>query len=400
MINVRLQYTKQEKGITLIALIITIIVLLILAVVSINLIKNQGIIKYAESAAEKYNQNQKDEQEKILQAEYEMAKYTGQTTGTFTDYILETKYSGAKIGDYVNYDEKTGYSYTPDTTKGFGGGVGEKDTTTGKYPLESKTYTTENLNWRILGVSDSGELELISDNPIKEYLYVANEEAYLNLEEVLNEFCDKLYGNGENAQGARSLNVEDINKIANYDPSTYNQGTELEYGFSVAYRFPVTGNYLQYKLIKNGENENVDRRWTDILSEDFQTFRLPGETEVLSSSNRSDEGIIVKNTYYNYDLSDYIDETTVSGQSLIDMLVKGTESRGINQFLASRYIGGTWPFTSFGFWRLREFEDVGGSATYYSYGTNASDRYRVRPVVTLQSDIQLTGSSESGWTIN
>ena len=39
--------TKAQKGITLVALIITIIVLLILAVVTINAVVDDGIIKHA-----------------------------------------------------------------------------------------------------------------------------------------------------------------------------------------------------------------------------------------------------------------------------------------------------------------------------------------------------------------
>ena len=45
---------KGEKGITLVALIITIIILLVLVVVSINLVMNSGIIDKAEHSISKY----------------------------------------------------------------------------------------------------------------------------------------------------------------------------------------------------------------------------------------------------------------------------------------------------------------------------------------------------------
>ena len=54
--------TKIEKGITLIALIITIVVLLILAAVAISSITNDGILQYAQNAAKDYNQAVKNEQ--------------------------------------------------------------------------------------------------------------------------------------------------------------------------------------------------------------------------------------------------------------------------------------------------------------------------------------------------
>ena len=100
---------KQAKGITLIALIITIIILLILAIVSISLVINQGILNKSKNAVDKYSEAESDEQAQLLKSEYEMAKYEGKTTGSFTDYVLETKYNGVKIGDIVNYNEGTGY---------------------------------------------------------------------------------------------------------------------------------------------------------------------------------------------------------------------------------------------------------------------------------------------------
>ena len=41
---------KAEKGITLVALVITIIVLLILAMVSISIVYNQGLIKNSQDS--------------------------------------------------------------------------------------------------------------------------------------------------------------------------------------------------------------------------------------------------------------------------------------------------------------------------------------------------------------
>ena len=50
---------SKEKGITLIALVITIIVLLILAGVAVNtLVGENGIIKNTENTVETYNKNQ------------------------------------------------------------------------------------------------------------------------------------------------------------------------------------------------------------------------------------------------------------------------------------------------------------------------------------------------------
>ena len=67
---------KNEKGITLIALVITIIILLILATVSISLMINNGIIDRATSGVNKYSNEEVLEQIKLAYAEYQMAQFT------------------------------------------------------------------------------------------------------------------------------------------------------------------------------------------------------------------------------------------------------------------------------------------------------------------------------------
>ena len=57
---------KGQKGITLVALVITIIVLLILAGVTITLtLRENGIFKTAEKAGENYTQAQREELEEL-----------------------------------------------------------------------------------------------------------------------------------------------------------------------------------------------------------------------------------------------------------------------------------------------------------------------------------------------
>ena len=64
---------KKERGITLIALIVTIIVLLILAGVTISLaIKNQGIFTKAKTAGNAYKKAEDTEQTGLNTADEEM----------------------------------------------------------------------------------------------------------------------------------------------------------------------------------------------------------------------------------------------------------------------------------------------------------------------------------------
>ena len=66
---------REQKGITLVALIITIIVLLILAMVSISLVLNGGIIDRANNAVHNYQAAELNEQQQLNAANNWMANY-------------------------------------------------------------------------------------------------------------------------------------------------------------------------------------------------------------------------------------------------------------------------------------------------------------------------------------
>ena len=73
------QKIRKEKGITLVALVVTIIVLIILAGVTLNIVLDQnGIINKAQQATEDYNTAQKEEQE-LLGVVEDYIEYAGET---------------------------------------------------------------------------------------------------------------------------------------------------------------------------------------------------------------------------------------------------------------------------------------------------------------------------------
>ena len=67
---------KAEKGITLVALVITIIVLLILAMVSISIISNHDVISHANNATNDYKEAQQNEIEQLNSVANLMANYS------------------------------------------------------------------------------------------------------------------------------------------------------------------------------------------------------------------------------------------------------------------------------------------------------------------------------------
>ena len=92
---------NTQRGITLVALIITIIVLLILAMVSISLVMNSGIIDKSKTAVDKYSQEEIQEQIKLAYSEWQMGQYSGVTEDapTFVKNKLNSIYGAGTVAN-------------------------------------------------------------------------------------------------------------------------------------------------------------------------------------------------------------------------------------------------------------------------------------------------------------
>ena len=142
---------KQEKGITLVALIITIIVLLILAMVSIRLVMNGGIIDRAQKGTAAYNEAEVKEKIQLAHSELEMAKFTNSNLDEtqFLKERLEAQgLTGATVeatsdGWNITYNGKS-YPLSKNGTVGDGVAVIDWDTVIAnaqKHPEQSPTIT-------------------------------------------------------------------------------------------------------------------------------------------------------------------------------------------------------------------------------------------------------------------
>ena len=118
------------------------------------------------------------------------------------------------IGDYVNYNPLN-----------FKDGTLEKDKTasssTDENGYSDQTFSINtDTKWRVLGEDDRGQILIVSADPVKKdmgetnnpYFYLKGAKGYINAETAL-ERISKIYGHGVGATGARSLKIEDVNKI-------------------------------------------------------------------------------------------------------------------------------------------------------------------------------------------
>lgn len=114
--------------------------------------------------------------------------------------------SKVKVGDYVAYNAGSGNTYTSSKDKN-----GNSD----------RTYeTTGSEKWRVMNINDDGTVELVSEDGLlskeEKALQITGAKGYANAIEELNNICS-IYGKGENAISARSMNYEDAIKIIGID---------------------------------------------------------------------------------------------------------------------------------------------------------------------------------------
>ena len=202
------KFLKQNKAITLIALVITIIVLLILAGVSIvTLVENNGILNHSKKTQEKINieelietakldiiNEQIENHGKIEKENIEIVlnKYFKDVPATLPDDISTLKLDAKdEYGGYQNIEiskiyqevEKEAVAYNPDTLS-----IGEP-VNTDKYGWKVKNYTVKTSEfttgvWRLF-YQDENYAYLITDECIGSYKPIEQyTEKYTSGEEI------------------------------------------------------------------------------------------------------------------------------------------------------------------------------------------------------------------------
>lgn len=118
--------TNNEKGITLVALVITVVVLLIIAGVAVTTINNTEIIGKTNSAADMFNKAQANESTNLIGYEDLVDEYDGESNGsivkTRTFYVDGVEFKAESTNGYFSMGK---YEYTDTTITKIGNGGGE-----------------------------------------------------------------------------------------------------------------------------------------------------------------------------------------------------------------------------------------------------------------------------------
>ena len=319
-----------------------------------------------------------------------------------------------KIGDYVNYDpttDETGNKITEtkedgtvqDRTYTSPAGTttnedGEREKGNGMGGQEFSISANTN-GWRVLGLDENtNQILLISADTVKTtsngYFYLKGQTGYQYGPDELNDIC-KMYGKGKGATGARSINIDDINKITKYDPTktgngtVYGAGKISEYGNEVTYT-KNEGN-ISYVGTKNGNGANEDSKTSGL-------FRYYDQDYSIWKSLATTEKKIYTSTKYSY----YPETLTTSkdGQPVgiktnskeYEMLFSRT-SDGQDYWLASQYTITGAGYVYFGISKVSngQVNTDSNNGLYISYEYTNMGYAGVRPVVSLEAGVSILG---------
>lgn len=252
----------------------------------------------------------------------------------------------------VNYNELANGTKTY-TIKGTDSGTGT-----------DATISTEDLDWRLLKITDDGKVLLIPAGLLTSstVTLTSSENAFMNGPDLLNTICNELYGKGTYAVKARSATVEDFNEFTGYDPNT--DSTTLDNSSS----FGEYGKYYYYRIWNNGNyswawiKDSGDLTW----SNNFTTGDLTQSTKTDSGPTKSSGRLFTnsgtiqfvnpeagqyyaditkqeihtsfKNTAYEYKLTDYFDlKSLLTDLGVTDGYKIYNSIKDAQFWLASRY---------------------------------------------------------------
>ena len=391
---------RKERGITLIALVITIIVLLILAGVSIAMLTGQnGILTQAQKADVENRGAAVEEAKDLWKNSQKVDKTTGSKEAQSLDELLaDLQNQGLLTEEEVATIKSTGSVQIGTRTIEFGTGVTTiGDVYTDDMIGQKVTYSSNGQSdWIIFGKDKDGNVLLTTAKPIDNvYELYSSVQNWLNYEDDLNAACSG-YGATikDRTVTSRSITLDDINYVSGFDVSklnfdTYTFGTELDYeNKKVDYYYPssdVTSSDYWKKATGKSDSKTFENNWYAYYSE--------WDTEKLVYYYSGTDHIATDATEFikNPDKVQYIwggntDDTTFNNYLVASRSVV-VDSDEVLFYVA--FVGDSGVFTQ-------------GYYLCYSNSSSGYDHYRgggslgIRPIVVLPSDIEVEKNEESG----
>ena len=373
---------RKNRGITLIALIITIIILLILVGVSVNLLIKGDLFGSAEKAVNGTNAKVNEQQTRVDELMGELEKVESQNAVHNWQYTDSTK---AKIRCTCARCKAFKDGDSTGRTLSIGQQIGETESKTASTSITSAksgydsdqtlALNAEETKWVVFGYEDKDNdglnevLLLTTEHPTTNTIYFGGAATYNNAVEEVNRMCKELYGTD-----ARGMTIEDVNRVLGYEPAggmyylndTYNTTGNL------TTKLKDLGD--MWTAIKNNNDTNYSGKYYD-----------PSHPEGISDNGAALGEYVLDGYWY------AIDDVSSNTSSVAKAMIFGSSKTNYGYWLASR---GVYAYSSYAYFGPGDVD--GGCAfsccfLFSSYGFASYFGFGLRPLVSLTSEIPVAG---------
>ena len=396
---------QNNKGITLIGLMVVVAIIIVLLRFGIKYAIDSDLIGHAEKTAKATNERERDQldQAETIMGRIDDIEKQQQINACGEHDFVDNKCSKCGlelvIGAPINYHEyldtngnafSTMPSYTSlKTTRG--------STNSSDSDATYSVVKNSGIEWIVLG-GEGNQIKITTKNIVQPtsggytdsgftYLKLEGQTGYTNFVNELNKI-GAVYGQGKYADktkfttsGGRSFKMEDLGYNALTRTATYKYALEKHSGDTEA------------KVYRYAANKTPDG--TSTTGGEYSTFKYmaldaSNSTQETEASHTWNELTAVNPvvTMYQY---------TYSGSKTLYTSVSKADT---NYWLASRNLNFSSDYVGFAACYMGS---SGGAGYNYdlcnSYGYTDSDYNGVRPVVYLKSDIKLSYDETSGYTI-
>lgn len=351
---------RKEKGITLVALVITIVILLILAGISISTLTNTGIFEKVKEAKSLSENAEKKQNEVLDEYEKEMDQYGDNT------FISKFNSGKIKVGDYV--------SYIPDIAN-TNIILDELSTYSGSIANTTSTLKQEmDLKWRVLDVKD-GKVRLISEEPTKFKITLSGYNGYNNAVKLLDDVCNNLYNNKEISYNVRNLKLEDI--LMELREKDYSK-IDSNYGimFTLNKKF-----YPDILLKEKGQTVN------EITGNELDYSEQ--KNLILQKEKKQADIINVKNTFWKKEIS----ENDFYNNIYYELFINNNDKENDDGYLMSSRCVLGYGVCNYGI-RYVANGTIKAALFFNADGGEGTRDFSFRPVITLKPNVELDIENE------
>ena len=382
---------KKNKGITLIALIITIIILLILVGVSINLAIKGDLFGSAEKAVSGTNDKVAQEQTRVDELMGELERVESQNAVHNWQYTDSTR---AKIRCTCTRCKAFNDGDSTGRTLSIGQQIGNTESKTTSTSITSAksgykfdqtlALNAEETKWVVFGYEDKDKdglnevLLLTTEHPTTNKIYFKGAAGYNNAVDEVNRMCKELYGTN-----ARGITIEDVNRALGYTPAggIYDLNDTWNTTGNLTTKLKDLGD--MWTAIKNNNNTNYSGKYYD-----------PSHPEGISDSGAA-LGEYELNGY-GYAIDSTVDapaELQVSSEisATAKAMIFGSSKTNYGYWLVSRGVVAGSGAVIFGPGSVGYGRAFSCGGLFSSGGDAENDGFGLRPLVPLTSEIPVAG---------